>query len=211
MIPGLLAGTGDENAAVRIEPVVKPAEAEVAARANHAGEGHEDAAARIRPPRILAQRENHTVLLHIIRIVGQELGQDADTLQGEAFGDQAFCCLFAGLAIEERRQLQVHLTHTLPELESLGSDVRVDVPEVVRTDRRLNERDQPDVVVDGRRKGGDEPIGVVQECLEHSPADAPLLVLIQKFRNLTLRDAAHDTSSFSPAGSQQRIRTRKTR
>lgn len=46
-----LAGTGDEDAVVRVEPVVKPVEVEVAVRAIHVGVGHVDVAARIRPPK----------------------------------------------------------------------------------------------------------------------------------------------------------------
>ncbi len=180
--------------------MAEPAEAEVAIRAIHAGVGHEDVAARRRPPRCLTERDDPAVLLNLFRVIEQELRQLAGTLEEVAFGHQPLGSLLTSLAIEERCQLQAYLAHTLTDLEVLGGDVRVDVLEVVRTDRPLNEQSQSEGVVDGRREADDDLVGVVQECLEHGPTDAPLLVLIQQLCDLILRDVAHDASSFSPVG-----------
>ncbi len=54
-----LAGTGDEDATVRIEPVAEPVEVEVAVRAIHVGVRHVDVATRIRPPKYTRYLPKH--------------------------------------------------------------------------------------------------------------------------------------------------------
>lgn len=122
---------GDEDAVVRIERIAEVLEVEVAVRSVHVGVRHADAADRVRPPGILADGEHPPPLLYLLGVVMQEPSEIPRIHEGVAGGHQARRGLLARLAVEVGLDPHVHGPNAGPrELEALGGDVLVDVPEV---------------------------------------------------------------------------------
>lgn len=146
----------DEDTEDGVELAAKVGEDEVAVRAAHAGARHTDAAARARPARILAKRDDPSPLFHLFGVVAQETGEVAGVGQGMASRCQALRGLLASFVAGERLHPQVNLPDTGPlERKALLGDVGVDVAEVLGTNGALDQLRQAEgLVVGGREADG---------------------------------------------------------
>lgn len=83
----------------------------------------------------------------------EETSEIAGIPEGEASGRETRSSLLTRLATEVRFHPEIHLPDTGPsELETLWSDVRVDVPDVGRTDSHFDQLAKAERLVVGDRK-----------------------------------------------------------
>ncbi len=86
-------------------------------------------------------------------MVVEEAGEIAGVPEDEASGRETHGGLLARFATEVRLHPEVHLPNISPsELEALRGDVRVDVPEISRTDRAFDQLAQTERLVVGNGK-----------------------------------------------------------
>ena len=162
-------------------------------RAIHAGEGHVDVAARMRPPRVLAQRDNRVVLLDLGRVLTEEGRKLDGVLESVTLGHETLRGSLASFVVEERRELQHHSPNIgSRELEALGGDILVDVVDVLFADRQLNQLRQTEGLIEGGWEAGDELVWLLEERLQIGAGDDALLLKVVEVLHLFGSRLAHD-------------------
>ena len=140
----------DEDAAAGAERIAEAAKTEAATRAAHIGVRHRDTAVRAHPARVLTKRDNPVILLHLLGVVVKKACQVASVGQDAAGNSQTLRYILASLVGNEPLNPQVHRPDTgAREREPLLCEGGIDVAEIGRPDRALDEWHQADRLVVG--------------------------------------------------------------